>query len=188
MSLLSNQPNTLIDATYMKKYDLANSDIDSDRITACIIKAQRQYIRPLLGKDLYNKMVTDNINNNIVYPYDELLAEYIAPCLSTYTLLRLRPFITHEITNKGSQYKSSDYSQASSDSSLKWLYDLDILDANSQAEALLETLRCNRDLFPEYDMSGQPSKGGLYTGPALEYNPYIDGRRVNINGLWRGRI
>lgn len=179
---------TLIDADYLKDYELVDSNIDDNRIIPVIMTAQRLYIRDLLGSKLYNRLGQGVLNNDLTSEERVLLSEYVAPCLAKYTMYELRANITHQLTNKGSQIKSSDNSQASDDSSLKWLMDKDLITAGAFAKTLEEFLCANRTTFPLYSPK-KVLRGGLYTGAALEDGgQYVNGRKVNSGKYnWRFR-
>jgi len=173
--------HTLITAEYMKKYKLADYNIDTNRILPVIMDCQRAYIRPLLN-GLYPILVEAVVNNNTTPAQEFILNEYISPCLANYTMMKLRPELTHQLTNKGSQVKSAEFSSASSDKSLQWLMDEDLKMAELYAQDLIKFLCENRSNYPDYTYSENPTRSGLYIGSSLNTTPYMYGRK----GLWYG--
>lgn len=181
--------NTMIEASYIKKYLLVDLHLTDDKITPVILDCQRMYIRPLLGRDFYTSVALAIVNKNttpIAAEIQTLLNQYIAPVLGKYVVMKLRPAITHPITNKGSQTRTGEFAQPDSDDTIQWLMNIDLHEAQLYAKDLLEYLNENRGLYPLYKGCSKTYKGGLYLGPSLNYNGgYVNGRKMyGRGGRW----
>ena len=92
--------------------------------------------------------------------------------------MKLRSELTHQITNKGSQVRTSEFNQPSSDKSIQWLMDDDLKMAELYSKDLIEFICNNRSSYPEYTYSNEPTRGGLYLGRSVNTTPYINGRKI----------
>ena len=52
---------------------IIDSNIDSDRLIPALHLAQTQYLREIIGTDLYNKLATDIESDVLANPYLDLL-------------------------------------------------------------------------------------------------------------------
>lgn len=184
--------NTFIEPLYMKTYELVDENVDDNKIVSVILSAQRLYIRPIIGKRLYQEIALQIINagglNPLTADNSILLNDYIAPCLGKYVMMELRPTTTHQLTNKGSQTKTGEFAQPDGDETIKWLMDKDLIKAGIFGKDLIEFLCENRETYPLY-CPREPYKGGLYTGPALDYNGgYVNGRKYGGYGRRTNRL
>lgn len=168
---------TLIEAAYIKKFECPDQSIDDNRITPTILTAERLYIRPLLGRRLYIEIGNQVVAGSLTTANEILLNQYIAPCLAKYVVMDLRPALTYQLTNKGSQEKSSDYSQPSELKTIQYMMDNDRMAAAVFANTLQEFLRENNSSYPLYTPN-KPVRAGIYTGYALSTGGYVNGRRV----------
>ena len=63
----------------MVKSTIISGNIDPDRLNPACIAYQTTYLRPILGKPLYNKLSTDFKNNALAGAYLELYEDYVKP-------------------------------------------------------------------------------------------------------------
>lgn len=67
----------LIKADELTKNTILGGNIDVSRYVPCIKDAQKTRIKTLLGKELYEKMMTDFKDNNLIGVYLELYDDYL---------------------------------------------------------------------------------------------------------------
>jgi hypothetical protein len=95
----------LINKDDILQYSSLNGNIDFDKIKAHIFNAQIIYLEPLLGSNLYQKIIdiveTDTINTAGNEYYKTLLLDYITPVLVFSTLEIFTSFHAYEISNSG---------------------------------------------------------------------------------------
>lgn len=85
-----------------------HDNIDAKLLYPEIKAAQDMYIEPILGSNLYNKIVTDVEAGSITGDYKTLLDNYIIDCLLNYTLAGLPDAISYQFWNKGVLRKNGD--------------------------------------------------------------------------------
>ena len=116
----------------MTQTTIIGGNVDTDKYTMCILNTQIRIIRPLLGTELYNKMITDltpaeflvqdgneqNINDgngliiatlhtaNLVEPYRTLYFDYIKP-ITKYEACSDFVAISPYTLNNGGLFKNS---------------------------------------------------------------------------------
>lgn len=98
----------LISADILKERTAIHTNIDEKLIFPTIKVCQDMFIHPLLGSDLYNKIVTDVEAGSITGTYKDLLDDYIIDCLCWYVLSESVSDVTWQIWNKGVVRKTGD--------------------------------------------------------------------------------
>jgi hypothetical protein len=142
--------NLFIDIAYIRTYTVIDENTDSKMIEQAILRAQRFFIRPILGTDLYNAINTKVGAVNVTGDYLTLLDQYIAPALAQYTVVEsmFPMWIKHR--NKTIAIQGSDNAQPVDNVTFdkaKEYYD----NIAQQEKAYLEKYLCDfGNLFPEY--------------------------------------
>jgi hypothetical protein len=93
-------------ALFIKRTDLVkntiiNGNVDTDKFIGFIKIAQEMHLQNYLGTDLYNKISTDIINDELTGDYLTLVNTYIQPMLIHYAMIDYLPFAAYEIKNGG---------------------------------------------------------------------------------------
>ena len=75
----------------VRKSTMLDGNIDSDKIIPALHLAQTQYLREIIGTDLYNKFssdITALINSGTTFPadYKNLLDDFVKPILIHLTI------------------------------------------------------------------------------------------------------
>ena len=109
-----------ISTQYIKDNTPVNGNVDEDIIKPHIVTAQRLYIEPICGTDLYNKLKNEVSAGTITGVYKTLLDEYIQPTLAHWSLYSALPFLNWKLTNKSVVTKDSENSTASGLDEIKY--------------------------------------------------------------------
>lgn len=146
---------------------------------SAIQAAQYDYLRPVIGDDLYDEIIAQKAANTLTTLNTNLVNQY-KDALAWYTLLMLGPLIYLDITTKGLQLNNSEFSNSATNKDRA-----DVMDSCKRmgdsyknafvrwieaevpaAEALVYTGTHRSDSYPLYengDASGQTSqlRGGI---------------------------
>jgi hypothetical protein len=141
----------MIKATVVKESTSLATNIDDKIINNGIVAAQKKYILPLLGSNLYNNILNSVYDNTITGDYKSLYDDYIIDTLAAYVKYELTLDLNYQFTNAGTnQTTSESYRPAS----MQEMFSLkkQLLDsAEVFAEILRKHLETNyRSKYPEY--------------------------------------
>ncbi len=147
--------------------------------------AQRKFIETALGTDLHNALQNKITNSNLSGNYTTLLNDYVSDCLAHYSFYEALPYIHYKIHNKGIVAKSSDNASPVGRAELQDLRN-DILNTAQWYEnRLIEYLKHNTGLFPEYSTNTNedisPSRT-VYSG-AMNLDKDIQGYRYKRRNI-----
>lgn len=141
-----------------------NADVDSKTIQTALYNTQLVELRQILGTSLYTKIVEliSTLDIQLVgnVAYKGLLDEYILPSLRSHGMARLIPHLTSQLTDKGLQSRSGEFSQQASASAAKAMRQRYENDAEYLDGLLLQYLCDNTTLFPEYNDGATSSQNG----------------------------
>lgn len=170
---------TLIDETYIATYAAnLNINIEARIIRNSILEAQEFYLKRLLGKKLYDKIITlasDWIINGVVIPtdYKDLLDDYITKVVLYWTIYEAMFNIRYKTHNKGTMAQTSTNSTPIESDEFKESR----MEIKNKAETLSQDLSNhlikNNALYPELFSNNQideiqPQDGnyncGIYLG------------------------
>lgn len=169
--------------------DLNNVDYD-DRVVPAIIKAQRSYIRSVLGKALYK----DLIDNQTETKYSDLLngAEYTDSSGNSVDFYGLKPviilysyglFIKSDdvrVTRAGIKKKVKAESENVSEEKIESERQRAFNEATKYMREVLDYINTNKSDFPLFNQCQEPTKG-LRVGVNLQNSVYSnDKSRANV--------
>lgn len=109
---------------------------------ADIASAQHTYIRPILGEELYKKVVEAE--------YSDLISEQIAPALAMAVRVMLQPSLNVRCGQAGLVAPSTPVSEAASTSAAQTLQRSLERRRNALLARLSDHLSTNSTLYPEY--------------------------------------
>lgn len=163
----------------VQNHPMFNGNIERNTIDATILLSQKQYIRNILGTNLYNAIVTQIVNSGSPQGnYQTLVDEYVAPALVQWVAFKSVPYLSSRITNKGIVESSSDYSSPVSMDKLQMLQSEFKDSAGILTQLLADYLTQYESLFPE-----------LSTNNGLdEKNPSKIGFQIPIYSKRRSRL
>ena len=93
---------------------IPNNDFDAALIEKYIIKAQRKYIRPLLGDDFYDEILTQVAGTSLSADNTTLLNDYLKPCLAYFVIADAFPQIKNNVTSSGVMTLDHDFATPAS--------------------------------------------------------------------------
>ena len=86
----------LITPTEMTAQTIISGNVDFDRYTWCVLDAQLRVLEPLLGTELYDKILEDAKNDTLTGLYLELYTDFVKPIVKftgTATYLEVAPYL-----------------------------------------------------------------------------------------------
>ena len=163
----------LIDMDYIKANSILDDNVDERLMVDALWTAQREYIKPILGTDLFDDIISKAGLGTLAGDDLILVNTYIAPCLLKYLVFEMTPILAYKYRNKGVVQQTSENSQATSFDDLNHLLNRWRDKAEMFAEDIINYLCANSALFPLYSTNSDsddinPIKsaftGGLYLG------------------------
>lgn len=163
----------LIDMDYIKDNSILDDNVDERLMVDALWTAQREYIKPILGTDLYNDIITKAAAATLASNDLILVNTYIAPCLLKYLMYEMTPILAFKYRNKGVVQQNSENSSSVNFDELNHLMNRWKDKAEMFGNDTINYLCANSSLFPLYSSNTdlddiQPIKntftGGLYLG------------------------
>lgn len=163
----------LIDMDFVKSNSILDENVDERLMVGALWTAQREYIKPILGTDLFDDIIAKAAAGTLASNDLILVNTYIAPCLLNYLVFEMTPILAYKYRNKGVMQQTSENSQATSFDDLAHLLSRWKDKAEMFGEDAIAYLCANSTLFPLYSTNSDsddihPSKsaytGGLYLG------------------------
>jgi len=140
----------LINGDYIRQYTELNKSVEEGYLRSSIRKAQDIELQPLLGTDLYNKILDDTKNATISGAYLTLKDTYIKQCLVEWTLYYLIPVLDTKIDNGGIVQRISENTTPATSTGVNRLMDHHLASAKFYAQRMVNYICENSSLFPEY--------------------------------------
>lgn len=152
---------TLIDEDGLKKIIPFAKDIDAAYFAPLIIDNQITYIKPLLGADWYNEIITQASTSTLTVANKLILDDYVCRILAYRVYADLILEIHYQIENAGNRIKTSPNSEPASDEAVEskkrhWENKI------TNLETEMKNYIC--DHITDYPIYGQYTTGN---GPAL---------------------
>jgi hypothetical protein len=169
--------NIFISAQYLRENSIINDNVDANVLQPIIRTAQDKYIQSNIGTSLYNKLISDVSANTLSGNYILLMEEYIIPILVQYSVYEAVPFMNFKFRNKAISKQSSDNSVPADLQELAYIRDNVLATAQFYCERMIQYLRLNSVLFPEY----HTWVGGI--APAVDN--YFNGIHIPKKGIRR---
>lgn len=168
-----------VSATIVKTDTALSDSVDNQLISPVIYNAQRKYILPVLGTDLYEKFNQDLITNNLITGnYETLLIKYIIPCLVQYTFAELLPVLRLRFVGSAVTIMNSEQSTGATYEDIKPIINQSIDLAEFLRQRLIDYLCNNTTLFPEYSTNTKdeisPTTNNYYPGLNIDGQPVKD--------------
>ena len=156
----------------LKKSTTINGNVDVELLRPYMKVAQDIHIHPKLGTDLYNKLQSDISGSSLTGNYQTLVEDYIQDALVHWTLYECIPFLGYKIMNKNIVRKTSEQSDNAGLDELNYLREVVRNTAEWYTERLIDWLRHNNNLVPEYNTATnedlKASKRNFYSGMNLD--------------------
>lgn len=169
------QHTLFISTNRLKKDSSLGGSVDDDLLLPYILMSQDRYILPVLGTDLYNKLISDVNNDTLTGNYLTLLQTYIQPALVQFSYAVILPFLRLRMVNNAIVTMSSEQGGSVSHEDLKPLINSAMDMGEFYRERLIDYIRNNTGLFPEYSTNTgadlNPTTQNYYAGLNLDVAP-----------------
>jgi hypothetical protein len=151
----------LLDADDYKLIGLTNTNVEDSIVRVTIQRVQRHVLQPVLTKPLYERLLQGVEDNDLNSDEVTLLEKYIQPYLACECDRKILNNVTYQIRNK-SVNKGTDQHATPVNESENLRLDNSIRgDIEASRKLLLEYLRENATLFPEYVVDCKPKNDYL---------------------------
>lgn len=141
----------IISEKYVKNNSIIDENVDVKLLRPIIWESQSEYIEPILGTDLYNKILTDIAASTLTGNYLTLVDSYVAPCLLNYTLLEFSFAGLYKLRNKHVAKKNSENATPVDFTEHRSVNDHFRDKAERRRARLVNYLCENQTLFPELE-------------------------------------
>lgn len=151
----------LINEDKLKELTLIGANVDFDLLRPHIEHAQHRYTRDVVGRTLFDTLLTQKAADTLSVVNATLLNDFIVQSLAAWTFHRGLSFLGMRITGKGIVKKSADNSDATAD--VDGMRHVVKSDAEHYDDLLIEFLKDNIDDYPEYRDEDNGVKTAKYT-------------------------
>jgi hypothetical protein len=180
----------LISEQKLKDSTAINLNVDVNILLPYVLQAQTLYIEPKLGTQLYEHIKgliqAGTIGNVGNAAYKTLLDDYISFVLVNYSFYHAIPYLRFKIENGNIYSKTSETGTALSTEESQSLREEISNTAQYYTERLIEYIRNNTSLFPEYSTNSgadvNPDKNAYYNGMNLE-RPNQQGTKLTLQNF-----
>ncbi len=162
----------LISTEDVKKFTIANGNLDADDFIEYIKISQDITIQNYLGSQLYKKLqdliLSDEINNEEFEDYRSLLVTYIKPMLVHWAMVYYLPFAAYTLSNKGLFKHSSESATNVDKAEVDYLVEKERDIAESYTQRFIDFMCFNQSTYPEYNSNSNedvnPDTNNFYGG------------------------
>jgi hypothetical protein len=162
----------LISTEDVKKFTIANGNLDADDFIEYIKISQDITIQNYLGTQLYKKLqdliLNDEINNEEFEDYRSLLITYIKPMLVHWAMVYYLPFAAYTLSNKGLFKHSSESATNVDKAEVDYLVEKERDIAESYTQRFIDFMCFNQSTYPEYNSNSNedvnPDTNNFYNG------------------------
>ena len=162
----------LISTEDIKKFTIANGNLDADDFIQYIKISQDITIQNYLGTKLYAKLQTLILNNTINdvsnAKYKDLLTIYIKPMLIHWAMVYYLPYAAYTLSNKGIFKHKSENSDNVEKSEVDYLVEKERDIAESYTQRFIDFMCFNQSTYPEYNANVnedvKPDNDNFYGG------------------------
>jgi hypothetical protein len=162
----------LISTEDVKKFTIANGNLDPDDFIEYIKISQDITIQNYLGSQLYKKLqdliLSDEINNEEFADYRSLLVTYIKPMLVHWAMVYYLPFAAYTLSNKGLFKHSSESATNVDKAEVDYLVEKERDIAESYTQRFIDFMCFNQSTYPEYNSNSNedvnPDTNNFYGG------------------------
>jgi hypothetical protein len=169
------QHTLFISTNRLKKDSALGGSVDDDLLLPYILMAQERYILPVLGTDLYNKLISDIQGSSLTGNYLTLLQNYIQATLVQFSFATCLPFLRLRMSNNSVVTMNTENGSSVSHNDLKPLINASIDHGEFLRERLIEYISNNTSSFPEYSSNTgadlSPTTANYYAGLNLDVSP-----------------
>ena len=174
----------------LKDSTAINLNVDPEILLPYVLQAQRIYIEPKIGTDLYQKLesliTAGTIGNVGNEAYKTLVDEYIGDCLPSWAFHMCIPYLRFKTENGNIYSKTSETGTALSTEEAQHLREEVRNNAEYFTERMIKYITNNITLFPEYNTNSgadiSPDQNAYYNGMNLE-RPMRQGTKLTLRNF-----
>lgn len=174
----------LVSEQRMKQWTALDNNIRIDVLTPSILNAQSVYTQQILGTRFYDRLREGVMNNDLTANESAFLKDYVGPALMQYALYLVLPSLKYKLVEKGIVSGTSEETAATTLDDMKYLRQSAMELAQFYDERMVDYLRDNPGMFPEYTNPGtdgmMPDKGSAYQNQLVTKIPV----RRHEKDLW----
>jgi len=157
-----------ITENFIKENSPIDENVDVKFLRSTIYDAQRDYIKPILGSDLYDKIESDISGSTLTGDYLTLVNDYVSESLLKWVIFELTDVLLYKYRNKNVSKQDSENAQPVNYTEHRYLMDRWKEKAERRSQDTTDYLCANIDLFPEYTSNSDiddifPNKGNFTT-------------------------
>ena len=180
------QHTLFISTTRIKKDTALGGSCDDNLLLPYILMAQDRYILPVLGTDLYDKLISDIQGSSLTGDYLTLLQTYIQPALVQFSFSVVLPFLRLRFVNNSVVTMDSEQGSSVSHEDLKPLISASMDQGEFLRERLIDYIQNNTSSFSEYSSNTgadlTPTTQNYYAGLNLDVAPVSNKVKSFIQG------
>ena len=180
------QHTLFISTTRIKKDTALGGSVDDNLLLPYILMAQDRYILPVLGTDLYDKLISDIQGSSLAGDYLTLLQTYIQPALVQFSFSVVLPFLRLRFVNNSVVTMDSEQGSSVSHEDLKPLINASMDQGEFLRERLIDYIQNNTSSFSEYSSNTgadlTPTTQNYYAGLNLDVAPVSNKVKSFIQG------
>jgi len=174
----------------LKDSTAINLNVDTQILLPYVLQAQRIYIEPKIGTDLYKKLesliTAGTIGNAGNEAYKTLVDEYIGDCLPSWAFHMCIPYLRFKTENGNIYSKTSETGNALSTEEAQHFREEVRNNAEYFTERMIQYITNNIILFPEYNTNSgadiSPDRNAYYNGMNLE-RPTPQGTKLTLRNF-----
>ena len=170
----------------LKDSTAINLNVDVNLLLPYVRQAQKLYVEPKLGTDLYEALKTKISGSTLTGAYQTLVDDYIGDMLPNWAFYHAIPFLRFKIENGNIYSKTSETGTPLSTEESQHLREEVRNTAEYYTERMIEYITNNTSSFPEYNTNSgadiSPDQNAYYAGMNLE-RPERQGTKITLRNF-----
>tara|TARA_R100000995_G_scaffold9204_1_gene3917 strand:+ start:732 stop:1292 length:561 start_codon:yes stop_codon:yes gene_type:complete len=170
----------------LKDSTAINLNVSTDLLLPYVRQAQKLYVEPKLGTDLYEALKTKISGSTLTGAYKTLVDDYIGDMLPNWAFYHAIPFLRFKIENGNIYSKVSETGTGLSTEEAQHLREEVRNTAEYYTERMIEYVTNNLTDFPEYSTNSgaeiSPDRNAYYAGMNLE-KPTPQGTKLTLRNF-----
>ena len=170
----------------LKDSTAINLNVSTDLLLPYVRQAQKLYVEPKLGTDLYEALKTKISGSTLTGAYKTLVDDYIGDMLPNWAFYHAIPFLRFKIENGNIYSKVSETGTALSTEEAQHLREEIRNTSEYYTERMIEYVTNNLTDFPEYSTNSgaeiSPDRNAYYAGMNLE-KPTPQGTKLTLRNF-----
>ncbi len=170
----------------LKDSTAINLNVDVNLLLPYVKQAQKIYVEPKLGTDLYEALKAKITAGTLTGAYKTLVDEYIGLMLPSWAFHMCIPYLRFKVENGNIYSKTSETGTPLSTEEAQHLREEVRNNAEYFTERLIEYLKNNTSDFPEYNTNSgadiSPDSNAYYNGMNLE-RPTPQGTKLTLRNF-----